>query len=246
MKENKYDDPIFFKKYSQMERSAQGLEAAGEWQTLEPLLPDFNGKRVLDLGCGYGWHCIYAAQHGALSVTGVDISAKMLATARSKTSFPNVTYQQMPIEDIAFPPDSFDIVLSSLALHYIRSFDEIAKKVNVCLSPGGSFIFSAEHPIFTASGPQDWYYDKNGDIMHFPVDRYFYEGERKANFLGESVTKYHKTLTTYLEGLLCNGFELQHIVEPQPPEHLLHLPGMKDEMRRPMMLIVAARKKQQS
>ena len=58
MKENKYDDPIFFQKYSQMSRSQQGLSGAGEWQQLRQLLPDFAGKRVLDLGCGYGWHCI--------------------------------------------------------------------------------------------------------------------------------------------------------------------------------------------
>ena len=48
--------PCFFEKYNQMARSRQGLSAAGEWQTLEPLLPDFAGKEVLDLGCGYGWH----------------------------------------------------------------------------------------------------------------------------------------------------------------------------------------------
>ena len=74
MKENKYDDNIFFQKYSQMSRSQQGLAGAGEWETLRKLLPDFKDKRVLDLGCGYGWHCIYAMEHGASSVVGVDIS----------------------------------------------------------------------------------------------------------------------------------------------------------------------------
>ena len=38
--------------------------------TLRKLLPDFKDKRVLDLGCGYGWHCIYAMEHGASSVVG--------------------------------------------------------------------------------------------------------------------------------------------------------------------------------
>ena len=54
MKENKYDDNIFFQKYSQMSRSQQGLAGAGEWETLRKLLPDFKDKRVLDLGCGIG------------------------------------------------------------------------------------------------------------------------------------------------------------------------------------------------
>lgn len=80
MKENKYDDNIFFQKYSQMSRSQQGLAGAGEWETLRKLLPDFKDKRVLDLGCGYGWHCIYAMEHGASSVVGVDISHPSIAS----------------------------------------------------------------------------------------------------------------------------------------------------------------------
>jgi hypothetical protein len=61
--------------------------------------------------------------------------------------------------------------------------------------------------------------------------------------LGEEVTKYHKTLTTYLNTLLKTGFVITGIEEPQPAEHLLHtVPGMEEELRRPMMLIVAAKK----
>ena len=86
MKENKYDNDIFFEKYSQMERSKKGLSGAGEWETLKALLPDFRGQRLLDLGCGYGWHCIYAMEHGAVSAVGVDISGKMLEVARERIS----------------------------------------------------------------------------------------------------------------------------------------------------------------
>ncbi len=57
------------------------------------------------------------------------------------------------------------------------------------------------------------------------------------------VTKYHRTLTTYLNTLLSNGFIINQIVEPQPPENMMDIPGMQDEMRRPMMLIVSANKK---
>ena len=243
MRQSKYDDPTFFEKYSQMSRSQQGLEGAGEWPALQKLLLNFKGKRVLDLGCGYGWHCIYAMEQGALSATGVDLSEKMLAVARQKTAYPEVTYLHQSIEDIAFPPESFDIVLSSLALHYVESFEAVVQKIRTCLTADGVFIFSVEHPVFTAYGSQDWYYDADGNILHFPVDNYFYEGERQAIFLGETVRKYHKTLTTYLNGLLINGFELLHVVEPQPPVHMLSIEGMQDEMRRPMMLLVSAQKR---
>ena len=187
MYENKYDDPVFFEKYAQMSRSQQGLEGAGEWNTLQSLLPDFAGKRVLDLGCGYGWHCIYAAQQGALRVVGVDLSEKMLEMAREKTAFPQATYLRAPIEEISFAKDSFDIVLSSLALHYVTSFEEVVERVRNCLTVGGWFVFSVEHPVFTAHGTQDWYYGENGEILHYPVDNYFYEGERQAVFFWGSL-----------------------------------------------------------
>lgn len=238
-----YDDPVFFDKYSQMDRSRLGLKGAGEWETFRPMLPDFKGKRVLDLGCGYGWHCRYALEQGAAAVTGVDISERMLAVAREKTPENTVTYLRMPIEEIAFAPDSFDVVFSSLALHYLPSFSDTVKRVCACLAAGGDFVFSVEHPVFTAYGTQDWIYDEEGNILHFPVDRYFLEGERQAVFLGEQVQKYHRTLATYLEGLLENGFEILHLAEPQPPKQMLARPGMQDELRRPMFLLVAARKK---
>ena len=105
------------------------------------------------------------------------------------------------------------------------------------------YVFTVEHPVFTAYGTQDWYYNEKGEILHFPVDNYYYEGKRTAVFLGEKVTKFHRTLTTYLNTLLSNGFIINHIVEPQPPEYMMDIPGMQDEMRRPMMLIVSANKK---
>lgn len=244
MKEDKYDDPVFFKKYAEMTRSRLGLAGAGEWPALEKMLPPFKGKRVLDLGCGYGWHCKYAAEHGAKSVLGVDLSEKMQEIARQKNAAPQIAYCRGAMEDLVFSPASFDVVLSSLAFHYVRDFDALVQKIAAWLTPGGTFVFSVEHPTFTAYGSQDWYYDENGNILHFPVDRYFYEGQRDAVFLGEHVLKYHRTLTSYVGALLQNGFLLTDLKEPMPPAEMLDLPGMLDEMRRPMMLLLRADKKE--
>ncbi len=244
MKQNKYDDKSFFDKYSNMERSKSGLEGAGEWHELKKMLPDFQDKRVLDLGCGFGWHCRYAIENGAKSVIGIDISQNMLNEARSKTKSEKIQYIYMPIENIDFPDNSFDVIISSLALHYIQSFDDVLSKISKCILSGGEFIFSVEHPIFTAQGTQDWYYDDEGNILHWPVDKYFTEGVRNANFLGEEVIKYHRTLTTYLNSLIKAGFEITMIVEPKPTEDLIYtIPGMLDELRRPMMLLVSAIKR---
>lgn len=244
MKENKYDDISFFNQYKKMARSIGGLKAAGEWHELEKMMPDFIGKRVLDLGCGFGWHCRYAVEKGAESVIGIDISERMLKVAKDKTESQLIKYVQKPIEDINYDNDSFDVVISSLAFHYVESFEDVCKRINKCLSSGGDFIFSVEHPVFTAQGTQDWYHDEDGKILHWPVDRYFTEGIRKANFLGVDVMKYHKTLTTYINTLIRCGFEIREVIEPMPEESMLKDSiEMQDELRRPMMLLISAKKK---
>ncbi|ADQ16202.1 Methyltransferase type 11 [Leadbetterella byssophila DSM 17132] len=243
MKENKYDDLIFFEQYEQMNRSQKGLEAAGEWHVLKDMLPDFSEKDILDLGCGFGWHCRYAIEKGARSVVGVDISEKMLEKAKKINSLQGIEYVNKPLEDVDYPDEKFDIVLSSLTFHYIESFDVICKNVYNWLKPKGCFVFSVEHPIFTAFGNQDWIYGDTREKLYWPVDNYFKEGKREAVFLGEKVIKYHKTLTNYINTLLRNGFKINELIEPQPSEEMLKdFPEMKDEMRRPMMLLVSAEK----
>ena len=79
-----------------------------KWSELQKLLPDFEGKRVLDLGCGYGWHCLYAANHGAKLVHGIDISEKMLESCkREKQCKMSSTYEQKAMEDLDFPENFF-------------------------------------------------------------------------------------------------------------------------------------------
>lgn len=243
MKENKYDDSGFFENYSHMPRSIGGLEAAGEWATFRAMLPEFKGKRVLDLGCGFGWHCRYARDCGAKSVIGVDLSENMLARAREMTDDPHIEYRRLAIEDIDFEDGEFDAVISSLALHYVESFDEISRKIYRYLPPGGSFVFSVEHPIFSALPGQDWFYGPQGEKLHWPVDNYHSEGPRIARFLGHDVVKYHRTVAHYVNALIHSGFTLRNLSELQPTaEMLADNPAWQEEVRRPMFLLMAATK----
>lgn len=237
-----YDDPFFFAAYAQMERSKKGLSAAGEWHQLLSLFPDVSQKAVLDLGCGYGWHCRYAAQMGAASVIGIDNSEKMIQKAKELTREQAITYQVCGIEEYEYPSEAFDLVISNLVLHYISDLNAVYGKVFRTLKKGGCFLFNIEHPVFTAGVRQDWIYDANGRPLYWPVDRYFFPGKRNTLFIGQIVEKQHHTLTQILNGLLENGFLLQAIEEVMPPEEWRELPGMGEEMRRPMMLLVKAQK----
>ena len=238
---NEYDDQIFFDEYAKMERSQKGLEGAGEWHQLKPLFPSLQGKDVLDLGCGYGWHCKYAAQQGADRVLGIDLSEKMIAKAKEINGDPKITYEICDLEAYAYPQDSWDCVVSNLALHYIEDLEEIFARVHRTLKKDGIFLFNIEHPVFTAGVGQDWICDGQGRPLYWPVDDYFFPGERRTHFLGCDVRKQHHTLTQILMGLLNNGFVIEAVEEAQPPEEMMDLPGMADEMRRPMMLLVRAR-----
>ena len=101
MKQNRYDDPVFFEQYSQMARSQQGLAGAGEWPALRQMLPEnLTGMRVLDLGCGYGWHCRYLMEQGAKRVLGIDLSHRMLERAAEINQLPGITYRQAAMEDL--------------------------------------------------------------------------------------------------------------------------------------------------
>ena len=90
---NEYDDERFFKEYAKMPRSKSGLNAAGEWHQLKPLFPSLQGKTVLDLGCGYGWHCTFAAERGAAQVLGLDLSEKMIEEAKKRNAKKQIKYR---------------------------------------------------------------------------------------------------------------------------------------------------------
>jgi len=243
MQQNKYDNTSFFEQYEKMLRSQKGLEGAGEWPALKKMLPDFLEKDVLDLGCGFGWHCRYAIEKGAKSIIGIDLSEKMLEKAREINALDGIRYERKALENVYYPDEKFDIIISSLTFHYIESFDTLAQNIYKWLKPKGHFVFSVEHPVFTAQGNQDWTYNENGEKLHWPVDNYFIEGKRNTTFLGEEVVKYHRTLTTYLNSLLKQGFKIKEVIEPEPSEEMLkEFSEMKDELRRPMMLLISAEK----
>ena len=240
---NIYDNDAFFNAYAGMLRSQEGLKAAGEWGQLRPLFPDMTGKDVLDLGCGYGWHCKYAVQMGAQSVSGLDCSRKMIDRAIVRNSDQKIRYEVCNLEEYSYPKDTYDLVISNLVLHYIENLENIYRLVYRTLKEEGSFLFNIEHPVYTSGIHEDWIYGEDGKPLYWAIDHYYTSGERETLFLGEKVIKQHHTLTQILNPLLQIGFQIEAVEEVIPPAEMMALPGMKDELRRPMMLLVKAGKR---
>jgi 2-polyprenyl-3-methyl-5-hydroxy-6-metoxy-1,4-benzoquinol methylase len=127
--ENKYADPDFFAECAETPRSVGGLGSAGERLAFRGLLPGLGGKRVLDHGGGFGWHCRYARDEGVVSVVGVDLSEMMLARAKTDPEDAAIEYRLCAIEDPDFSSGKFDAVISSLALHYVDVFDVVCRRI---------------------------------------------------------------------------------------------------------------------
>ncbi|QEL21329.1 class I SAM-dependent methyltransferase [Bosea sp. F3-2] len=240
MTQNIYDDETFFAGYSQLPRSVRGLDGAPEWPVLRSMLPDLRGKRVLDLGCGFGWFCRFAAGEGAAGVLGVDVSEKMLERARRETGDSRIVYERTDLESYAPPAEAFDLAYSSLAFHYIADLAGLFARVHATLKPGGVLVCSVEHPIMTAPVRQEWLADADGRAT-WPVNGYLDEGDRVSNWLAEGVVKRHRTIATYLDLLLGAGFTLGKLVEWAPsPEQVAAESGWAKERERPFFLLIAA------
>jgi SAM-dependent methyltransferase len=240
--QNIYDNPAFFECYKDLREKDAGLNGALEIPALHAQLPDLFGLTILDLGCGFGDFARYARLQKAQSVTALDVSEKMLAEAARRTSDDHIVYRHGAIENFLPEPGHFDLIVSSMALHYVADFAAVALHVFEGLKVGGKFIFTVEHPLCTAY-PVGWVRDGNGAPLHWPVAHYQDEGKRNTSWFVDGVTKFHRTVETYVNTLLTTGFRLDHLGEPKPLAAFLEKrSSLSEALRRPPVLLLATTK----
>ncbi|MBY0098456.1 class I SAM-dependent methyltransferase [Mesobacillus maritimus] len=242
MKQNIYDNPTFFKKYSALRRSGLTYNDFVEQPAIKSLIFSLEGKSVLDLGCGDGRFAKYCIDHGAINVVGVDISSNMINQAKVENGHENIEYVCIPLEELEIPNDKFDMIISSLAIHYIEDYPALLKKVNGLLNKNGEFIFSTEHPIVTARKEMNnWVKDSDGNKVHWALDDYHEEGKREQSWYIDGVIKYHRTISTLLNGLIEAGFTIGKIIEPQSiSTGIQQMPKIINEKRRPSFIVFKA------
>ncbi|SQC34077.1 class I SAM-dependent methyltransferase [Kluyvera cryocrescens] len=242
MSQNIYDDANFFAGYATLDRSVKGLDGAPEWPAIQQILPTMRDLRAVDLGCGYGWFCRWARDQGAAQITGLDLSQRMLERAREMTDGDGIAYRCEDLQTLNLPANSCELVYSSLALHYVSDIAPLLANVYQALTPGGTLVFTAEHPIYTAPLQQGWQVDEHGH-KSWPVSHYQQEGERISNWFADGVKKQHRTLGTWINALIGAGFVIEHLNEWGPTaEQIAANPALDEEKERPMIFILRARK----
>lgn len=244
--QNIYDNEIFFEGYKKLRNNKINYNNIQEKPAMQSLLPDMVGKTILDLGCGFGENCVDFLNRGAARVVGVDISEKMLSIAKGDNAFANIEYIHLDMNDINTIGEKFDIVYSSLAFHYVKSFSKLLSNINYLLKDDGLLIYSQEHPLTTApkQGPI-WTLDENKIPLFYNLSNYMESGERSVKWFVEGVIKYHRPFSEILNTLIETGFIIEKMLEPLPDEDDLELiPKMKKDIHKPNFLLIKAVKMQ--
>ena len=239
MRRTNSEEPIALHAYRDSAEQYDGVSETSpirlyyERPTLLKLLPDVSSKRVLDAGCGSGWLCEYLVSRSAY-VTGVDVAPEMIEMARRRLGTAVDVVEANLEEPLDFAKDAaFDLVISSLALHYLKDWRVFFTEIRRILVDGGRLVFSVLHPF----NPQA--FEKRKE--YFATE--LYDHRCSTGFDSPiDLPLYRRSLTEILLPLGETGFLIEGVVEPTPTEECEeHHPEFHQRLReRPLFLCVRA------
>jgi 2-polyprenyl-3-methyl-5-hydroxy-6-metoxy-1,4-benzoquinol methylase len=192
----------------------EGIIAEGVGDLLPAAI---RGARVLDVACGHGRASRGLARRGA-KVVGVDISAELIAMARARDGADalGIDYRVADVTEVAqwWDGTRFDGAVCEMAMMDIDDLDGTIAAVAQTAQPGAWFVLSMVHPCFPGNeaGLSSWP----------PAGTYFDEGrwtsaDHNPDGVRSRVGSSHRTVSTYCNALIDNGFILERVVEPPAP-----------------------------
>ena len=170
------------------------------------LIPETEGKHILDAACGPGKYAEVLMEMGAI-ITGFDISPKMIAHAKER----NKGAGDFFVHDMTNPLDmlensSFDTVVCALAMHYLEDWNPAIQEFHRVLKPNGALVLSVEHPFF--------------EYHYFKSKKYFEVEPVNATWGGFGkrikMHSYRRSLNECIQPITNNGFYIDQLVEPKP------------------------------
>lgn len=198
------------------------------------LLPPVKGKKVVDAGCAAGWYSEWLLKQGA-EVIALDFSPNMIAMTRRRIGEQADIIRADLNEPLHFIEDkTVDIVLSSLALHYIKNWEVPMAEFRRILKPSGTLVFSIHHPFmdFTVFKKENYY------VTEIINDEWETDtGKVKIQF-------YRRPLSKIISSVIDAGFAIEKLVEPMPTEKFKELqPQIYERLtKKPHFLFIRAAK----
>lgn len=235
-----YDDSKVFETYTNLRKRDENANDTIEKPIIEELVGTTQGLDILDLGCGDARFGLEAIANGCNRYIGIEPSHNMAAVARTMLASTIGEIYRSTMEEWTYPPVSFDLVISRLALHYVEDIDDVFRRVYQSLRDNGRIIFSVEHPVITSSYKS---YESTRPHHDWTVDDYFRNGKREQAWLGGKVIKYHRTIEDYFTALQHVGFVVESLRESRPiRENFINEETYERRMRIPLFLFFAGRK----
>jgi SAM-dependent methyltransferase len=225
---------------------------AENWQRTKPiLLSDYSARpfvldmcepikdaRIFDLGCGEGYVSRQLINRGAASVVAIDISEKMIDSAKSIETV-GISYSVGDARSMAeYDSESFDLVLAMFLFNYLNVEEsaQTIKEIFRILKPGGRFVMAVPHPSlpFLRKKEFPFYFEPNGN--YFSGRNTLFPGQIwRLDRVPVNVQCVHKTWEDYFACFEAGGFKQMPVVKElhinethiqQDPEFFAPLDGM--------------------
>lgn len=193
-------------KYAEDQEQSEYVES--NKRVVKDRFRDLTGRRVLDLGCGYGYYTDYFQSIGA-DVFGVDGSNNMIEIARR--CYPNCSFELLDIsKEFSFANESFDLIFCNQVLMDVENIEMVFSECYRVLKKQGIFYYSIVHPAFYDCR---WLKNESGFKYAKSISSYIEPYSFTNEFWGET-EHFHRPLAYYLNIAAKYGFSLCHVDEP--------------------------------
>lgn len=220
--------------------SQSGHNAYYERPAMIHLLPaNMEQMSVLDAGCAAGWYTEQFLKRGA-RVTAVDLSPAMVEACKRRVGNEATVFACDITEDLPFEDEAFDLIVSSLTLHYIEDWAPTFREFQRVLKPGGGLIYSVHHPFMDV---------KHSDRQDYFARELLTEVWNKPESGPVEVSFYRRPIQEIIN-VTSSRFRIDQLIEPQPSLADKDNPEAKEWMAKwydrlmmnPHFLIVKAQK----
>lgn len=213
-------------------------------QSLLSALGSYTELDVCDLACGEGHLSLHLAEQ-AQSIVGVDISSRLIELAKAKAEASNISFVVDDAQTLASQEDqSFDRVISNLAVMDIPDLEQVYKAVFRVLRHSGRFVFSLTHPCFQAPNASIQVDDK-GEYVARCVTTYanegFWRSDNPTGIRGQ-VGAHHRTISTYLNLATKTGFKFVGLTEPTLPPQNYNEAHTVSQIEIPSLMVIVLQK----